>query len=68
MKPVLFNKLKAKFPEFKSLSVNKVSKLPYKELRSVAKAFHANGIFTGPYQSVSKEELQQIVYNKMKTL
>ena len=68
MKPVLFNKLKAKFPEFKTLSANKVSKLPYKELRSVAKTFYANGILIGPYQSVSKEELQQIVYNKMKTL
>jgi len=68
MKPVLFNKLKATYPEFNDLSANKISGLSYKEVKSIAKVLHKDNIITENYTTMSNEVLRGYVYNGMKKL
>lgn len=65
----LFKKLIAAHPEFANLSANKVSALPYKELRAIAKALYpTNKITLAKYFFKTREDLAKAVYTAMKSL
>jgi len=68
MKPVLFNKLKTTYPQFNGLSANHVSKLSYKELKSIAKVLFRDGIINDNYSRMNTKNLQLCVYSGMQNL